>query len=685
MNKKIILLLIILVGICAVSHVSAADDSGVAASDNSTDIQIIGQDDDLDNCQASDDKLGDVNLEFRKIQEDIDAAEEGGTIYLKGEYVGDYLINVNKSVNIVGTDGATIKYNSSNPLVTPFFHINNAANVNLTGITFIGGNCYWGGAITWQGDNGSITNCEFKDCFATGELASGGALLLMGDNFRISDCIFTGNHAGLYGGAILCNGTGGIISNCEFRENYVTGNKGHGGAVVLWGTDYAVVNCNFTKNHGTDWGGAISVLNEGNRIVGCNFTGNYVAGALDANNTHGGGAILSACNGLLIDNCNFTGNSAPRALGGAVSLSTNDALKNSYFNENYALYGNDISYGKNITSNTFVLDYNETQHDAILVNPDVFDSVVAANTFIKTKLNSSVEFNTGMVFLYGASGSIYVKVTGGSIDLVNITVLNHPEAKINFVNNILTVSNLGVGSYTLRAVTTPDENHTSVSGDLSITVNKATAVVTAAKVTVALKSGSSWSIKIVDSRDGKPVANMKLTLKVYTGSKYATVYLTTNANGMASYSTKGLAKGTHNVVVSGTHEGYSFNPISSSITVVKQTPITFKLYKKTDGKDGSLRTYMVMNKKTKKGINGMKIKVLIYTGKTFKTYTLKTKKVKDKKRVYMGVIGFATNDFSAGKHTVKIMPESIKYKGSVTTTIKITKSATKRPKYFRQI
>ena len=98
--------------------------------------------------------------------------------------------------------------------------------------------------------------------------------------------------------------------------------------------------------------------------------------------------------------------------------------------------------------------------------------------------------------------------------------MNHPEAKITFSKNILTVSNLAVGMYTLCVTTTPDDRHNSVESELGITVKKATAVIKASKVTVALKSGAAWTIKIVDSKTGKPVANMKLTLKVYTGKKY---------------------------------------------------------------------------------------------------------------------------------------------------------------------
>ena len=146
-----------------------------------------------------------------------------------------------------------------------------------------------------------------------------------------------------------------------------------------------------------------------------------------------------------------------------------------------------------------------------------------------------------------------------------------------------------------------------------------------------------------------------------------------------------LAAGDHKIIVSATHGGFNFNTLTSTVKVIKQTAIKYKLIKRLNGKKASLLSYRVLDKKTGKGINGVKIKVLIYTGKNYKTYTLKTKKIRDGKKVYTGAVGFSTNDFSKGKHTVKIMPVDLKYKGSVTTYIKIQKSATKGPKFFRKV
>ena len=703
MNRKVILVLLILVSIIALSQVSASDDTDMAISDNADDAQVImdtGAEEDIasdDDVLQSNEEILSVNEGYRNIQDEIDNAQENATIYLNGDYVCDYLINVNKTVKIIGNGTVTIKYNGSSDLISPFFYINKTApNVVLSNIKFIGGTFLWGGAITWQGENGTISNCEFSNNHASSDkYAIGGAVLIMANNVNVADCIFSDNQADMHAGALMCNGTVGVISNCEFRGNKANNAKGHGGAVTIFGSNYIVKNCSFTDNSASDYGGAISVLNGYDNIIqNCTFTQNNVKADIIEGEYQGGGAIFSASYYLTVDNCTFIGNLARQSRGGAISLSNNDTVNGSYFKDNFALYGNDLAYiCRAITYNHFVIDFNETLIQALDItvgnqtSEDLFESFLLYfnNTIEKIKMDSSVVFSAGLIFKYGASGSIYVTVDGGSIESKNIRVLNQPNAKITFTNNLLTVSNLPVGKYTLRVTTTPDENHTAVDGDLTITVNKATAVLSASKVTVALKSGSSWTIKIVDSRDNKPISGLKITLKVYTGKKYKTVTVTTNSNGVASYMTKSLTAGTHKVVASASHSGYNFNTVSSSITVVKQTALKFKLQAKSSDNGGAVLSYMALNKKTKKGVNGIKMKVLIYTGKTYKTFILKTKKIKGKKKTYQGAFGFATNQFSAGTHKVVIMPESIKYKGSVKTSIVIKKSATKGLKYFRKV
>ena len=213
---------------------------------------------------------------------------------------------------------------------------------------------------------------------------------------------------------------------------------------------------------------------------------------------------------------------------------------------------------------------------------------------------------------------------------------------------------------------------TNTSTDTPV-VEKTKATLKASKATVAYKKGTKWSIKLTDS-NGKAIAGKTIVLKVYTGSKYKTVKVTTNANGQATYNTKSLSAGNHKIVASFLDDAFDCKDISSSVKVVKQTKIKIIAIPKSM-KDGTVLTIIVLNKKTKKFMNGVKLILKVYTGKKYKTIKLKTKKVAGAK----GAAGYATNKLNVGKHKVKITPQSFKYTGSKTTKMVIKKSAKKYP------
>lgn len=637
MSKKILFILVILVGICAISHVSAEDvlDDGETQTLNDNVVEevvgeVTGDEDSLKsthNLNSGDD-----------IQAEIDSANEGDTIILNGTFELSDAVKINKTINIIGHgDGATVKYPTAFISKPGFFVVDKtASNVVLSNIKFVSGDTSGnGGAILWQGSDGLISDCSFDNCNAK----VGGAIFLEANNSNVTNCKFNKNEVGEEGGAIMLSGDNCLIDNCTFNEN-----------------------------RASDFGGAISITGKGNKIIRSNFTRNYIKDSQDVISA-GGGAIYSDSQGLIIDKCIFNGNNALNSIGGAIILGEYNRVQNSSFEGNLADIARDIycDYDSYLFSNYFLIEEGETKEDSIYGNGLILDS---SNIFDIIKVDSKVTFSAGMIFNYGATGSIYVRVDGGVIDTSKIQVLNHPEAKITFKNNLLTVSNLAVGNYVLRVTTIPDEYHNSVYRDLTVTVNKATAVIKASKVTVAYKKSGLWTLTLVDSRNNKPISNMLLTLKVYTGKKYKTVKIKTNSKGVASYQTKKLSKGTHKVKVSAQDSRYNFNTLSSSIKVIKQKAIKFKV-QKTTAKDGAQLLIQVLNKKTKKPINGVKVKLLIYTGKKYKTITLKTKKKgKDK-----GICGFSTNKLSVGKHKVKILPNTIAYGGSATSSMTITKKA----------
>jgi len=104
--------------------------------------------------------------------------------------------------------------------------------------------------------------------------------------------------------------------------------------------------------------------------------------------------------------------------------------------------------------------------------------------------------------------------------------------------------------------------------------------------------------------------------------------------------------------------------------------LKFKLKKNVPTKRITLISFQVLDKKTKKAVNGVKIKFKIYTGKKYKILIIKSKRVQK----VNGIVGFSTNEFSAGKHKLILEPVALKYSGSGKTTMVIKKSAKKYPK-----
>lgn len=665
MKKKIIFLLIVLMSICVVSHASAVDDV------NGTEIAVTEE------IALSEDNVHQFNGEdynFDNIQSTFESANDGDKIYFNGTFVFDREISVKKSVTIEGIgEGATITLDDYQTVNSRFFNIEStASNVILNNLKFQSGIKNDGGAILWQGDNGVIKNCVFNTNHASD---NGGAVFLSGNNCNITNCTFTNNHAD-YGGAIFISGSGNSITSSKFDNNYC---GLAGGAIFSDCNNLKIDYCNFTNNRAPYCGGAVAVnANKGN-ILHSLFKNNKVEGS----DSKGGGAIYSDGESLIIDDCTFNKNSASYSNGGAVILGESNTVKYSSFANNSAVLGNDIYTNvssSSVMANNFIIGYNETENDAVYGISES-DLINFNNNFTVIKVKSTVSFSAGIIFEYGStSNPILVTAEGGKITKATIKVLNHPEAKVSYLNNQLTVSNLAVGKYVMRITTIPDENHYSTYCDIDITVNKATAAITASSISVVLKKSSYWKITLVNSKTGKPINGMKLTLKVYTGKKYKKVTVKTNSKGVASFKTSNLAKGKHKMVVSGSHDGYKFNTVTSYVTVVKPIALKFKVEQVKNTKTGSLISFKVTNKKTKKGVNGIKVKFMIKVGKKYKKMiVLKTKKVEKAN----GIAGVFTNEYSAGKHAIIVKPVSIKYSGSGKSAINIKKSA-KSSKYSKK-
>ena len=135
MNKKILLILIIMLSIFTVSNVSAANDSNIA-SENLT-IMETQVSEELD--------VNEPNTHYitpeSNLQDTIDQAAAGDTIVLNGTFEIKNTININKTINIQGNGNvATIKPTEPSFKDMRLINIqNSASNVVLSNLKVYGG------------------------------------------------------------------------------------------------------------------------------------------------------------------------------------------------------------------------------------------------------------------------------------------------------------------------------------------------------------------------------------------------------------------------------------------------------------------------------------------------------------------------------------------------------------------
>ena len=209
------------------------------------------------------------------------------------------------------------------------------------------------------------------------------------------------------------------------------------------------------------------------------------------------------------------------------------------------------------------------------------------------------------------------------------------------------------------------------SVDASSSDEKITANIKASKLTTSYSSGKYFTVKLVDSSNN-PVSNAKLLLKVYTGKTFKKVTLTTGSDGTAKYNPSKLAVGTHKIVISSLSNNVKASTKTTNVKITK-AKLIISAPKTTNGfKQSDKFKVVVKNKATKHVISNVKVTIKVYTGKTYKTYTVKTNS--------KGVASINTKKLSKGSHNVVVSVKATKSinKKSAKSTIKIVnKKSTK--------
>lgn len=323
-------LLFIALAILVLTTVSCADATQINATSNNMDAG---------NSEILNENAGD----FSTLSDEINSSFQSKTLKLTKDYSFNaqtdkkYSDGINITVDdlVIDGQGHTINANKK----ARIFNIQ-SKNVLLKNINIINGNVTsHGGAIYWEGLNGTVKNCIFKDCSSPN---SGGAILFK-NPAMIENSKFTGNRA-YFGGGVNFDEESHII-NCIFEDNYA---KYLGGGIYTLQKTH-ISYSRFISNEAGDGGGIY--LEAGGTIEDSEF---------ERNNAIGYGGAITNDDKVIIRNSKFMENTGKFA--GAIYFKGSGHVEHSSFCENSANLGGAVSiYSNNIDIINSKFEYNSAE------------------------------------------------------------------------------------------------------------------------------------------------------------------------------------------------------------------------------------------------------------------------------------------------------------------------------------
>ena len=240
-------------------------------------------------ADAGSDGDGSITNPYNSISKALDdVGGEKNTIVLENGTYSEMNINIMKSVNIVGQEGAVIGETNRGLI----FNISNTSTVSLTNLTFKNTFTNIIGAAVINSGNLYVDNVKFINNSARASSAiynegnlfvinsyfegnsafayDGGAISNM-ENLTVVNSLFINNIALRNGGAIKHQGNKFKVINSTFIENDVYMWNDYGGAIYIWNSKAEIYNSTFKYNWGGN-GGAISVGGENPESSALNVT-----------------------------------------------------------------------------------------------------------------------------------------------------------------------------------------------------------------------------------------------------------------------------------------------------------------------------------------------------------------------------------------------------------------------------
>ena len=293
---------------------------------------------------ADEDTLSADEGSFRDLQDLINGAEEGSTIYLDKDYAfkNTATVEFSKSITIDGR-GHYLDGKGKDRIFD--IELGKQKHVFLNNITFKNGDVTWtsGGAIRCVSEQGNEASLDIVDCtFDNNHADDGGAIYAEYVRTNILNCRFTNNSADDHGGAIEFDVRESTIRNCHFEDNKA---KDYGGAIYFtehdgdprerYSRSNVVRDSTFISNQG-DYGGAIYTNGCHNEMINCYFYKNHA-------NTDGGAiyayAPVNGNDGVF--QCVFLENSAEDDGGAIYAREYYPRIRYSVFDKNTAEVGKD--------------------------------------------------------------------------------------------------------------------------------------------------------------------------------------------------------------------------------------------------------------------------------------------------------------------------------------------------------
>ena len=182
------------------------------------------------------------------------------------------------------------------------------------------------------------------------------------------------------------------------------------------------------------------------------------------------------------------------------------------------------------------------------------------------------------------------------------------------------------------------------------------------KLSTTYGSGKYFKVKAIDSKTKKPVVNVKLILKVYSGKKYKKIIAATDSDGIAKYYASNLDIGNHKVTINVKDSKKFSSKMKYSSIKISRAKLKISAPKITGYyKESKRYKIAVKNRESKKPMKSIKVMIKVFTGKKYKKYSMKTDKE--------GIVSFNMKSLPKGKHKVVInIKSNSKVKSAVLKT-----------------